>query len=97
MFYFIINRRTSKNPFKRHKEEKLVGTIKYSAAKLHDKGVILEIEGLQPNQFKNVTFEISTTEEPGIFEVSAKFMGVNVEKVELVFQVSFFSFKITVI
>lgn len=33
-------------------------------------------------------FEISTTEEPGIFEVSAKFMGVTMEKVELVFQVS---------
>lgn len=32
-------------------------------------------------------FEISTTDEPGTFEVSAKFMGVTMEKVELVFQV----------
>lgn len=32
-------------------------------------------------------FEISTTDEPGIFEVSAKFMGVTMEKVDLVFQV----------
>lgn len=39
----------SKNPFKR-KEEKIVGTIKYSGAKLYDKGVILEIEGLEKNQ-----------------------------------------------
>jgi Ras GTPase-activating-like protein IQGAP1 len=76
----------SKNPFKRNKEEKLMGSIKYSAAKLHDKGVILEIENLQPNQFKNVLFEISTTDEPGVFEVSAKFMGVTMEKVDLVFQ-----------
>ena len=38
-------------------------------------------------RFKNVIFEISTTEEPGIFEVSAKFMGVTMEKVDLVFQV----------
>lgn len=38
------------------------------------------------SRFKNVLFEISTTEEPGIFEVSAKFMGVMMEKVELVFQ-----------
>lgn len=41
----------SRNPFKRsHKEEKIRGTIKYSAAKLYDKGVILEIDGFQPNQ-----------------------------------------------
>jgi hypothetical protein len=39
-------------------------------------------------RFKNVLFEISTTDEPGIFEVSAKFMGVTMEKVDLVFQVS---------
>ena len=38
------------------------------------------------SRFKNVLFEISTTEEPGIFEVSAKFMGVMMEKVDLVFQ-----------
>ena len=32
-------------------------------------------------------FEISATEQPGVFDVNAKFMGVNMEKVELVFQV----------
>lgn len=42
--------RRSKNPFKR-KEEKIVGSIKYTGAKLHEKGVILEIDGLQPNQY----------------------------------------------
>lgn len=35
---------------------------------------------------KNVIFEISTTDEPGTFDVSAKFMGVTMEKVELIFQ-----------
>jgi len=65
---------------------KAKGSIKYSAAKLFDKGVILEIEGLPWNQFKNVLFEISATPSPGLFEVSAKFMGVNMEKVDLVFQ-----------
>lgn len=40
----------SKNPFRRSKEEKVIGSVKYTAAKLYDKGVILEIEGLQPNQ-----------------------------------------------
>ena len=33
-------------------------------------------------------FEISATELPGMFDVNAKFMGVSMEKVELVFQVS---------
>lgn len=43
--------KTSRNPFKRaSKDEKLIGTIKYSAAKLYDKGVILEIEGFQTSQ-----------------------------------------------
>ena len=37
-------------------------------------------------RFRNVTFEITST-GVGTFEVSAKFMGVSMEKVELVFQV----------
>ena len=32
-------------------------------------------------------FEIKSGDEIGVFEVSAKFMGVAMEKVELVFQV----------
>ncbi|MBN3322721.1 IQGA1 protein, partial [Atractosteus spatula] len=61
-------------------------SLKYSAARLHEKGVVLEIEGLQTNQFKNVMFDISPTEEVGDFEVKAKFMGVEMEKVQLHFQ-----------
>ncbi|TMS03942.1 Ras GTPase-activating-like protein IQGAP1 [Larimichthys crocea] len=60
--------------------------LKYTAARLHEKGVILEIEGLQTNQFRNVMFDISPTEEVGDFEVKAKFMGVEMEKVQLHFQ-----------
>lgn len=33
-------------------------------------------------------FEISSTETTGVFDVNAKFMGVSMDKVELVFQVS---------
>ena len=40
-------------------------------------------------RFKNVQFEIAATADPGVFEVSAKLMGVDVEKVELIFQVSY--------
>ncbi|XP_055017385.1 ras GTPase-activating-like protein IQGAP2 [Boleophthalmus pectinirostris] len=61
-------------------------SLKYTAARLHEKGVILEIEGLQTNQFKNVMFDISPTEEVGDFEVKAKFLGVEMEKVQLHFQ-----------
>ncbi|XP_033978261.1 LOW QUALITY PROTEIN: ras GTPase-activating-like protein IQGAP2 [Trematomus bernacchii] len=61
-------------------------SLKYTGARLHEKGVILEIEGLQTNQFKNVMFDISPTEEVGDFQVKAKFMGVEMEKVQLHFQ-----------
>jgi hypothetical protein len=36
---------------------------------------------------KNVIFEIATTDEPGVFEIGAEFMGVPVDKVDLEFQV----------
>ncbi len=39
-------------------------------------------------RFKNVMFDISPTEEVGDFEVKAKFMGVEMEKVQLHFQVN---------
>uniref|UniRef100_A0A8C8HBP2 IQ motif containing GTPase activating protein 2 n=1 Tax=Oncorhynchus tshawytscha TaxID=74940 RepID=A0A8C8HBP2_ONCTS len=65
---------------------KTYNSLKYTAARLHEKGVILEIEGLQTNQFKNVMFDISPSEEVGDFEVKAKFMGVEMEKVQLHFQ-----------
>lgn len=41
-------------------------------------------------RFKNVMFDISPTEEVGDFEVKAKFMGVEMEKVQLHFQVKLF-------
>ncbi|NXV08024.1 IQGA1 protein, partial [Cettia cetti] len=61
-------------------------SLKYTAARLHEKGVLLEIEDLQGNQFKNVIFEISPTEEVGDFEVKAKFMGVQMETFMLHYQ-----------
>ena len=39
------------------------------------------------SRFKNVLFEISATDVVGMFDVNAKFMGVSMEKVELIFQV----------
>ncbi|XP_012577218.1 PREDICTED: ras GTPase-activating-like protein IQGAP2 [Condylura cristata] len=57
--------------------------VRYTAAKLHEKGVLLGIDDLQPSQFKNVTFDIISTEDVGIFDVRSKFLGVEMEKVQL--------------
>lgn len=57
--------------------------VRYTGAKLHEKGVLLGIEDIQTNQFKNVTFDISATEDVGIFDVKSKFLGVEMEKVQL--------------
>ncbi|XP_048473021.1 ras GTPase-activating-like protein IQGAP1 [Rhincodon typus] len=59
---------------------------RYTAARLHEKGVLLEIEDLNSNQFKNVIFDICPTEEVGDFEVKAKFMGVQMETFMLHYQ-----------
>ncbi|CAK6444329.1 unnamed protein product [Pipistrellus nathusii] len=57
--------------------------VRYTGAKLHEKGVLLGIDDIQTNQFKNVTFDISATEDVGIFDVKSKFLGVEMEKVQL--------------
>uniref|UniRef100_A0AAQ4Q860 IQ motif containing GTPase activating protein 2 n=1 Tax=Gasterosteus aculeatus aculeatus TaxID=481459 RepID=A0AAQ4Q860_GASAC len=80
--YFYFDYRCENKGSKKWKPQ----SLKYTAARLHEKGVILEIEGLQTNQFKNVMFDISPTEDVGDFEVKAKFMGVEMEKVQLHFQ-----------
>lgn len=85
------NNRKSRGLFKRGETDEKGHKIhheklKYSAAKLYEKGIVLEIEGLPTNQFKNVQFEIGDTRDPGVFEINAKFMGVEMDKVDLVFQ-----------
>lgn len=47
------------------------------------------------SRLKNASFEIVPADS-GVFEVSAKFMGIPMEKVEIVFQVSLFSLKYVV-
>ncbi|XP_038071617.1 ras GTPase-activating-like protein IQGAP1 isoform X2 [Patiria miniata] len=60
--------------------------VTYNAARLHEKGVILEIEGLEESQFKNVMFEIRPLSLPGGFDISAKFLGVKMDTVQVIFQ-----------
>ncbi|XP_033839474.1 ras GTPase-activating-like protein IQGAP1 [Periophthalmus magnuspinnatus] len=59
---------------------------KYTASRLHEKGVLISIEDLQPSQFRNVIFEISRSEAVGVFDVKAKLMGVHLETVQLEYQ-----------
>ncbi|NWQ76265.1 IQGA2 protein, partial [Columbina picui] len=88
-----LTRRNSRRSIKLDGKEEVKGSkklkqssLKYTAARLHEKGVILEIEDLQTNQFKNVMFDITPGEEVGDFEIKAKFLGVEMEKVQLHFQ-----------
>ncbi|KFW87108.1 Ras GTPase-activating-like IQGAP1, partial [Manacus vitellinus] len=78
--------KVSKKPHEMKGKNSKKISLKYTAARLHEKGVLLEIEDLQGNQFKNVIFEISPTEEVGDFEVKAKFMGVQMETFMLHYQ-----------
>ena len=58
--------------------------LRYSASKLHQKGILLSIDGLPENQFKNVLFEIVPMHSSnGLFQIHAKFMGVRMEHVEV--------------
>lgn len=63
-------------------------TLRYTAAKLHEKGVLLEVDGLPTTQFRNVQFEITPTDHNGVFTICGKFMGVELEKIEIDIQVS---------
>ncbi|NXB80128.1 IQGA2 protein, partial [Donacobius atricapilla] len=88
-----LTRKNSRRSIKLDGKEEVKGnkklkqtSLKYTAARLHEKGVILEIEDLQTNPFKNVMFDITPGEEVGDFEIKAKFLGVEMEKVQLHFQ-----------
>lgn len=62
-------------------------TVKYSAWKLQEKGVLMEVDqALSPTEMKNVIFEISPTEHSGVFAVRCKFMGVELEKLDISIQ-----------
>ena len=62
-------------------------TLKYTGVKLQEKGILLEVEGLPSSQLRNVTFEISPSATSGVFTVRGKFMGVEMEKIDVDIQV----------
>lgn len=74
-----VNHKSSKKPEKMKSKM----SLKYTALKLYEKGVLLEIDGLSTSQFKSVMFEIIPSDQNGLFSIKGKFMGVEVDKIEL--------------
>ncbi|XP_041799392.1 ras GTPase-activating-like protein IQGAP3 [Chelmon rostratus] len=68
------------------KGKKKLQALSYSASRLQEKGVLLEIEDLPPTQFKNVVFDIVPGPEKGTFNVKARFLGVEMEEFLLKYQ-----------
>ncbi|KAM8986460.1 ras GTPase-activating-like protein IQGAP3 isoform 2-T2 [Ara ararauna] len=67
-------------------KNKKLQSLHYTAARLFEKGVLLEIEDLPHSQFRNVIFDIIPCEESGRFQVKAKFMGIDMERFHLHYQ-----------
>uniref|UniRef100_A0A672LNV1 Ras GTPase-activating-like protein IQGAP1 n=1 Tax=Sinocyclocheilus grahami TaxID=75366 RepID=A0A672LNV1_SINGR len=89
-----LARKVSKKPGDNKAKKSKQVSQKYTAARLHEKGVLIDIEDLQPNQYKNVIFEISPSEVVGVFDVKAKLMGVHLETLMLEYQVKSYSLDI---
>uniref|UniRef100_A0A8C5FRP0 IQ motif containing GTPase activating protein 3 n=1 Tax=Gadus morhua TaxID=8049 RepID=A0A8C5FRP0_GADMO len=61
-------------------------SLSYSAARLQEKGVLLEIQDLPATQFKNVMFDIVAGQQTGSFQVKTRFLGVEMEEFPLKYQ-----------
>ncbi|XP_063803170.1 ras GTPase-activating-like protein IQGAP3 isoform X2 [Pseudophryne corroboree] len=79
----LDNLRANQKPTGKSKKQ---NTLNYTATRLREKGVLLEIEDLPFSQFRNVIFEITPSEEAGKFQVKTKFLGVDMEKFQLNYQ-----------
>ncbi|XP_035529126.1 ras GTPase-activating-like protein IQGAP1 [Morone saxatilis] len=85
----LDNLTTSKSTNKKAAEskgKKKLPAVSYSAARLQEKGVLLEIEDLPTTQFKNVVFDIVPGPETGSFNIKARFLGVEMEEFLLKYQ-----------
>ncbi|TDH11138.1 hypothetical protein EPR50_G00057650 [Perca flavescens] len=66
--------------------KKKLPALSYSAARLQEKGVLVEIQDLPVTQFKNVVFDIVPGPEKGTFNVKARFLGIEMEEFPLKYQ-----------
>lgn len=60
----------------------LFGSYKYSAQTLYDRGILLSVDQYSPKQFDKISLTISSN-EVGVFEVSASYLGLSVADVVL--------------
>jgi len=67
---------------KKQGKEYQFGSFKYTADKLFEKGVLVSLEGVPVSQRNKVSITISS-DEVGVFEVQGKFLGVQVDAMEL--------------
>ncbi|RWS17191.1 ras GTPase-activating-like protein IQGAP1 [Dinothrombium tinctorium] len=62
-------------------------SLKYTAAKLIQKGVLVALKDVEASQLKRIYFEISSFENnSGIFTVRATYRGLEIERMQLDFQ-----------
>eukprot|EP00052_Salpingoeca_macrocollata_P027179 m.257054 g.257054 ORF g.257054 m.257054 type:complete len:1548 (+) comp22704_c2_seq1:460-5103(+) len=61
-------------------------SVKYSAAKLKEKGVIISVDGIADDKLKLVSLEIVSRDEVGVFEVKVSAMMMHKDNAELIFQ-----------
>uniref|UniRef100_A0A8V1AJN1 IQ motif containing GTPase activating protein 3 n=1 Tax=Gallus gallus TaxID=9031 RepID=A0A8V1AJN1_CHICK len=72
--------------FRANGKGKKLQPLRYTAARLLEMGVLLEIQDLPASQFRNVIFDIVPCREPGRFQVKAQFMGIDMERFQLHYQ-----------
>uniref|UniRef100_A0A3Q2EHH7 IQ motif containing GTPase activating protein 3 n=1 Tax=Cyprinodon variegatus TaxID=28743 RepID=A0A3Q2EHH7_CYPVA len=82
----LTNSKSANKKTAESKGKKKQPALSYSAARLQEKGVLLEIEDLPSTQFKNVVFDISPGPEKGSFSIKARFLGVPMEEFLLKYQ-----------
>jgi len=71
------------NPFtKKQDKEHQFGSFKYTADRLFEKGVLVDLAGVPASQRSKVTITISS-DEVGVFELKGKFLGVEVDAMEI--------------
>ncbi|KAF9437665.1 hypothetical protein BGZ76_011706 [Entomortierella beljakovae] len=56
---------------KRHGKVPQFGSFKYTAQRLFEKGVLLNLEGVSPKQYSQISLTISC-DEPGLFQIEAE-------------------------
>lgn len=67
---------------KKEGKEYKFGSFKYTADKLFEKGVLVDLVGVPPSQRNKVSITISS-DEVGVFVLQGKFLGVQVDAMEI--------------